>query len=277
MPHGVEEIREHIKTVDNVPLLVSLYTDSKAKAAKEMLKVFKENNEIICVFGSALRASNSSLFQDADIAFGVDYVEYDENDNDTGNDVATERHYASSDRIDESNISNNNFTKTVTNDDINNDDNNSSVLLPNDKILSLSGRLNTLSCAMTLPWSGSTYALVDLIGLCRKFLENKKQSLHYFYATHCIIGITLLLSSLTALPPPLTIGTVIYISWIVIPAYSMSLINAPGVTQPMQKMVPNKNELMEISKKRWKHLVYYCLGHIGKKLFYLLKQYCVFF
>ena len=262
LPHGVEEIREHIKTVDNVPLLVSLYTDSKAKAAKEMLKVFKENNEIICVFGSALRASNSSLFQDADIAFGVDYVEYDENDNDTGNDVATERHYASSDRIDESNISNNNFTKTVTNDDINNDDDNNSVLLPNDKILSLSGRLNTLSCAMTLPWSGSTYALVDLIGLCRKFLENKKQSLHYFYATHCIIGITLLLSSLTALPPPLTIGTVIYISWIVIPAYSMSLINAPGVTQPMQKMVPNKNELMEISKKRWKHLVYYCLGHI---------------
>ena len=103
--HGVQEIREHIKTVDNVPLLVSLYTDSKAKAAKEMLKVFKENNEIICVFGSALRASNSSLFQDADIAFGVDYVEYDENDNDTGNDVATERHYASSDRIDENNIS----------------------------------------------------------------------------------------------------------------------------------------------------------------------------
>ena len=44
------------------------------------MRIFKENNEIICVFGSALRASNSSLFQDADIAFGVDYVEYDEND-----------------------------------------------------------------------------------------------------------------------------------------------------------------------------------------------------
>jgi hypothetical protein len=235
LPHGVEEIREHIKTVDNVPLLVSLYTDSKTKATKEMLKVFKENNEIICVFGSALRASNSSLFQDADVAFGVDYVE----------DNVSVQHSRINNYV--------GISKNGTNE---------SVILPNDEILSLSGRLNTLSCAMTLPWSGSTYALVDLIGLCRKFLENKKQSLHYFYITHCIIGVTLLISSLTSLPPPLSIGTVMYISWVVIPAFSMSLINAPGVTQPMQKMAPNKNELVEISKKRWKHLVYYSSGHI---------------
>ena len=28
LPHGVESIRKHLQTVDNVPLLVSLYTDA---------------------------------------------------------------------------------------------------------------------------------------------------------------------------------------------------------------------------------------------------------
>jgi len=28
LPHGIEAIRTHLETVDNVPLLVSLYTDA---------------------------------------------------------------------------------------------------------------------------------------------------------------------------------------------------------------------------------------------------------
>jgi hypothetical protein len=28
MPHGIQSIQKHLQTVDNVPLLVSLYTDS---------------------------------------------------------------------------------------------------------------------------------------------------------------------------------------------------------------------------------------------------------
>ena len=152
LPHGVQEIREHIKNVDNVPLLVSLYTDSKPKATKEMLQIFKENKEIICVFGSALRASNSSLFQGADVAFGVDFIEQ------------TEGH-----------VGRETFNRSTAGKSGVSAD----VILPNNRLLSLSGRLNTLSCAMTLPWEGSTYALVDLIGLCRKFLKTK--------SSHCII------------------------------------------------------------------------------------------
>ena len=41
LPHGVRAIKQHLKEVDNVPLLVSLYTDSKPQTIKEMIEIFR--------------------------------------------------------------------------------------------------------------------------------------------------------------------------------------------------------------------------------------------
>lgn len=40
LPHGVEDVRRHLKEVDNVPLLVSLYTDVTKKTAADMVSLF---------------------------------------------------------------------------------------------------------------------------------------------------------------------------------------------------------------------------------------------
>ena len=37
LPHGVEDVKRHLKEVDNVPLLVSLYTDVTKKTTAEMV------------------------------------------------------------------------------------------------------------------------------------------------------------------------------------------------------------------------------------------------
>ena len=37
LPRGVKEIRPHIENVDNVPLLVSLFTDCTPSATREMV------------------------------------------------------------------------------------------------------------------------------------------------------------------------------------------------------------------------------------------------
>ncbi len=37
LPRGIEEIRPHIENVDNVPLLVSLFTESTPAATNEMV------------------------------------------------------------------------------------------------------------------------------------------------------------------------------------------------------------------------------------------------
>ena len=42
LPHGVEEVRRHLKEVDNVPLLVSLYTDVTKKTAADMVRLFHD-------------------------------------------------------------------------------------------------------------------------------------------------------------------------------------------------------------------------------------------
>ena len=38
LPHGVEDVRRHLEEVDNVPLLVSLYTDATKNTAAEMVR-----------------------------------------------------------------------------------------------------------------------------------------------------------------------------------------------------------------------------------------------
>jgi hypothetical protein len=37
LPHGVQDVKKHLEEVDNVPLLVSLYTDATKGTTKEMV------------------------------------------------------------------------------------------------------------------------------------------------------------------------------------------------------------------------------------------------
>ena len=38
LPHGIESVRRHLREVDNVPLLVSIYTDTNLKSTREMVR-----------------------------------------------------------------------------------------------------------------------------------------------------------------------------------------------------------------------------------------------
>lgn len=51
LPHGVDDVRRHLSEVDNVPLLVSLYTDVVKKDAAEMVNVFQEYNDTVLSVG----------------------------------------------------------------------------------------------------------------------------------------------------------------------------------------------------------------------------------
>ena len=43
LPRGIENIRPHLETMDNVPLLVSLFTDCVPATTKEMLKIMQDS------------------------------------------------------------------------------------------------------------------------------------------------------------------------------------------------------------------------------------------
>lgn len=55
LPHGIAAIRDHIESVDNVPLLVSLFTDATPATTKDMLKIYQENDECTLAVGMSHR------------------------------------------------------------------------------------------------------------------------------------------------------------------------------------------------------------------------------
>lgn len=66
LPKGIDNIRPHLENVDNVPLLVSLFTDCTPNATKEMIKIMQEYEEVVCVLGSMANESNIPIFLQAD-------------------------------------------------------------------------------------------------------------------------------------------------------------------------------------------------------------------
>ncbi|KAJ8977099.1 hypothetical protein NQ317_003653 [Molorchus minor] len=52
LPRGIDKIRPHIELIDNVPLLVSLFTDCTPSATREMLQIMQDYMEIVCIMVS---------------------------------------------------------------------------------------------------------------------------------------------------------------------------------------------------------------------------------
>lgn len=71
MPYGVEAIKQHLREVDNVPLLVSLYTDATPATIEQMVGVFQQYGEVVLTVGSAYREHNQHIFRQSNVAVSV--------------------------------------------------------------------------------------------------------------------------------------------------------------------------------------------------------------
>ena len=71
LPKGVDKIRPHIKNVDNVPLLVPLFTDCSTEAIREMIEILQENSEVVLCIGNACNRDNLIIFAQADISLSL--------------------------------------------------------------------------------------------------------------------------------------------------------------------------------------------------------------
>lgn len=74
LPHGIEAVKGHLKNVDNVPLLVSLFTDVNHQTTREMIEVFQEYNDTVIAVGLSHLPWNSNIFSTADLGIGVDVL-----------------------------------------------------------------------------------------------------------------------------------------------------------------------------------------------------------
>lgn len=202
LPHGVEAIRKHLEEVDNVPLLVSLYTDSTTDSIKEMISIFQEYEEVVLCVGTSLNERNAPLFTHADLAIAIERkprVFFSEK-------IPTAKH-----------------THVLNESDI-----------------SLSRILNTLTCSIT--FSGSLNAIVDLIRIGREMVRNYQQQLVFNMAAQLFLAGIIVVGQCVPVPPSaeFTGLTVLWFLWIVIPCISLSMIATPNDCQSMTR-TPEKN------------------------------------
>eukprot|EP00116_Pleurobrachia_bachei_P002054 sb/3462316/ len=71
LPQGIRSIKPHLESVDNVPLLVPLFSSCTPPAIREMIQIMQENNELVCCVGSSLQSKNFRVFLQADSGIGM--------------------------------------------------------------------------------------------------------------------------------------------------------------------------------------------------------------
>jgi hypothetical protein len=72
LPNGIEEIKNRlVYGNDNVPLLVSMFSDSTKSSILEMVKIYQQNGEVPIVIGGSHHSQNAFIYQAADISIGV--------------------------------------------------------------------------------------------------------------------------------------------------------------------------------------------------------------
>ena len=83
LPHGVDAVIRHLKDVDNVPLLVRLYTDVTKKSTAEMVQIFREHSDTVLTIGLSHVSHNDEIFSVSSLSIGISLSFQGENQSQT--------------------------------------------------------------------------------------------------------------------------------------------------------------------------------------------------
>lgn len=72
LPRGIANIRSHLQHVDDVPLLVPLFSGCSPSATEQMIAIMQENTRVVGCIGSSLNSSNAPAFSRADLSISID-------------------------------------------------------------------------------------------------------------------------------------------------------------------------------------------------------------
>ncbi|KAG7379218.1 hypothetical protein PHYPSEUDO_008869 [Phytophthora pseudosyringae] len=252
LPHGVEAIKRHLAEVDNVPLLVSLYTDSTPETISEMISIFQENDEVVMGVGSSLKESNAPLFSKADLAVALQ-----------GGVHAF-------------------FDKSIPHG--------KELPIFSDEDVQFSHILNTLACAFRLKsapddqekqssnstdskddattgGTASVAHLIELIRLGRRMLTNFHQMNTFIFVSQLFIATIILASYAVPFPhvPQLTCASIYWLLWVLVPALSLAML-ASASEKGIMKKTPRKNEEFEMEEDLSRLVAYFVGRHVPSVL-----------
>lgn len=213
LPRGIHQVRPHLKNIDNVPLLVPLFTDCTPETMCEMMKIMQENREVTCCLGSSANFRNSRLFLQSDISISLDPLYPSQCSWETFG-------YATG----------GGFSGEVEG------------LSP----LRLSGQLNSLGCSVTFH-RGESVSMVNLIEQARHTTYGIRKC--FLFLLQCQLSLVMIqfLACLAQMPPPINITDILWVSCFSSPLLSMSLLGKPPDSSVMS--VATGKNLNAIPKK----------------------------
>lgn len=233
LPHGVEAIKRHLEEVDNVPLLVSLYTDSSPETISEMVSIFQENNEVVMGVGSSLKECNAGLFAQADTAAALQ---------------------GSAQTFFNEQLPSGKELPVLSQDD-----------------LEFSHILNTLACSFRIRSSDdaapSLTHLIELIRLGRCVLTNFRQMLAFIFVSQLFLATLILATYVVPFPlvPQFSCASIFWLLWVLVPAVSLSML-ASGSETGVMKQTPRKNEDVELAEDLPRLAAYFVARHLPSAL-----------
>ncbi|XP_071318427.1 transmembrane protein 94 isoform X3 [Trachinotus anak] len=193
LPRGIHQVRPHLKNIDNVPLLVPLFTDCTPETMCEMMKIMQENREVTCCLGSSANFRNSRLFLQSDLSIALDPLYPSQCSWETFG-------YATG----------GGFTGGAEG------------LSP----LRLSGQLNSLGCSVTFH-QGESVSLVKLIEQARHTTYGIRKCFLFLLQCQLSLVIIQFLACLAQLPPPMNTTDILWLSCFSCPLLSVSLLGKP--------------------------------------------------
>lgn len=207
LPRGIENIRPHLENIDNVPLLVSLFTDCSAEATKEMLKIMQSYGEVVVCLGSSANSTNVEIFLQADLSIGIeplypqvcqDYPAYSE-----ANIYHNKKQEPPRNAIERW------FPETL---------NQNRTISP----IYLSRMLNSICCSISV-CRDEPLSITALIELSRRFTSGLWNCVQFLMCCGCSLALINLLSMLLALPPVFTPMTGVGLMCVTCPIIGTSL------------------------------------------------------
>jgi len=233
LPHGIPEIRTHLKEKDNVPLLVSLFTDSTPASIAGMIRIMQENGEQVLVVCSSLRKSTPLLFNVADLGVAIeppfDGLQRDSKSDRIGvnvkavrlSEIADAAGLTTNGRLEEQTMSSAPTSSSSRGRE------KALPLSPQHPNLRFSSAFTSLHASLSLPAGASLHLLLKTITESRRILEEARQTLLFLSASQLMLALVIVVNVCTAMPQLLPIHHLLWLSWVIIPLVALPLLAAP--------------------------------------------------
>ncbi|XP_053678100.1 transmembrane protein 94 [Anopheles nili] len=258
LPRGIENIRPHLEHVDNVPLLVSLFTDCSAEATREMLNIMQQYGEIVVCLGSSASNSNSEIFLQGDCSIAIEPL-YPQ---------VCQEYPAYS----ESNIYNNRArlrTRPGSGSGAGVVPERCTTISP----VYLSRILNSISCSIAT-CRDDPISIVAVIELSRRFMAGLWSCVQYWACCGASLAIMNTITAILSLPPMVVPLHALYLMCIVVPLVALTLLRVEPDPALMKRATGKKQKTLS---SRLVLFVFWCYGiKFALAIFVLVIAYCTF-